>query len=276
MITKFITEKPQEMKKPKLKTSASNSKLVIENLTKKFNKKVILDELNLEVKPNESLVILGGSGSGKSVLIKTIIGLLQADSGSIKLDGDEISNLSKIERSHLMSRFGFLFQGGALFDSLRVWQNVSFALLHNKQISVPEAKELALEKLHSVGLNRDIMYSFPSELSGGMQKRVALARAIASDPEIIFFDEPTTGLDPIMANVINDLIVKVRENLGATTITITHDIHSARMIANRIALLYQGKIVWIGDVKNMDKSNNPIFEQFINGKTTGPIKIDVK
>ena len=204
-----------------------------------------------------------------------MIGLLQADAGSVKLDGEEIPNLSTIARNHLMSRFGFLFQGGALFDSFRVWENVAFALLHGKKMSISDAKGVALAKLHSVGLGEEVLYLFPSELSGGMQKRVALARAIATNPEVIFFDEPTTGLDPIMANVINDLIVKVREELGATTITITHDIHSARVIANRVAMLYQGKISWIGDIKDMDKSGNPVFEQFINGRITGPIKVDV-
>lgn len=253
----------------------SKPKILVEGLSKSFGKKVILDNLNLEVAQNESLVVFGGSGSGKSVLIKTIIGLLKADAGIIKLDGELISDLSNTARSHLMSRFGFLFQGGALFDSLRVWENVAFALLHGKKMSIVDAKDVALSKLRSVGLSEEVLYLFPSELSGGMQKRVALARAIATNPEVIFFDEPTTGLDPIMANVINDLIVKAREEIGATTITITHDIHSARVIANRVAMLYQGKIIWVGDVKNMDKSGNPIFEQFINGKITGPIKVDV-
>ncbi len=253
----------------------SKPKILVEGLSKSFGKKVILDNLNLEVAQNESLVVFGGSGSGKSVLIKTIIGLLKADAGIIKLDGELISDLSNTARSHLMSRFGFLFQGGALFDSLRVWENVAFALLHGKKISIVDAKDVALSKLRSVGLSEEVLYLFPSELSGGMQKRVALARAIATNPEVIFFDEPTTGLDPIMANVINDLIVKAREEIGATTITITHDIHSARVIANRVAMLYQGKIIWVGDVKDMDKSGNPIFEQFINGKITGPIKVDV-
>jgi phospholipid/cholesterol/gamma-HCH transport system ATP-binding protein len=253
----------------------SRPKIIVEGLCKSFGKKVILDKLDLEVNQNESLVVFGGSGSGKSVLIKTIIGLLQSDAGSIKLDGEEISDLSNSARSNMMSRFGFLFQGGALFDSLRVWENVAFALLHGKKMSIPEAKAVSLAKLHSVGLNEDVLNLFPSELSGGMQKRVALARAIATNPEVIFFDEPTTGLDPIMANVINDLIVKVREEVGATTITITHDINSARAIANRVAMLYQGKIIWVGDVKDMDNSGNPVFEQFINGRITGPIKVDV-
>ncbi len=257
------------------KIDLSKPKILVEGLYKSFGKKVILNNLNLKVDQNESLVVFGGSGSGKSVLIKTIIGLLKADAGIIKLDGEPISDLSTTARNHIMSRFGFLFQGGALFDSLRVWENVAFALLHGKKMSVAEAKDVALSKLRSVGLNEEVLFLFPSELSGGMQKRVALARAIATNPEVVFFDEPTTGLDPIMANVINDLIVKVREEIGATTITITHDIHSARIIANRVAMLYQGEIIWVSDVKDMDKSDNPIFEQFINGRITGPIKVDV-
>ncbi len=276
MITKMIKSKfKTSSKQVAVGGDSIQSKIIITKLTKTFGKKIILNELDLEVKKNESLVILGGSGSGKSVLIKAIVGLLQIDSGSVKFDGNEISNLSRSEKSHLMSRFGFLFQGGALFDSLRVWENVSFSLIHNKSISVAEAKDIALAKLHSVGMNEDIMYLFPSELSGGMQKRVALARAIATNPEVVFFDEPTTGLDPIMANVINDLIIGVRNNIGATTVTITHDINSARRIATRVAMLFQGKITWIGDVHDIDKSGNSVFEQFINGKSTGPIKVDV-
>ncbi len=273
IISNYITKRSSSVKQDV--DSVPKPKIVVEGLCKSFGKRVILDELNLEIGQNESLVVFGGSGSGKSVLIKTIIGLLPADSGLIKLDGEVISDLSNLARSNLMSKFGFLFQGGALFDSLRVWENVAFALLHGKKMSVTEAKSIALAKLHSVGLNEEVLYLFPSELSGGMQKRVALARAIATNPEVIFFDEPTTGLDPIMANVINDLIVKIREELGVTTITITHDIHSARMIANRVAMLYQGKIIWVGDVKDMDNSGNPVFEQFINGRITGPIKVDV-
>lgn len=251
-------------------------KLLISGLTKSFGRSKILDGLGLKVDRNESLVVLGGSGSGKSVLIKTIVGILQPDQGEILLEGNEITHLSQSERANLMSRFGFLFQGGALFDSLRVWENIAFAPLHNRMISKSNAKELAATKLRMVGLNADVLNLYPSELSGGMQKRVALARAIATNPEIIFFDEPTTGLDPIMSNVINELIISVREELGATTITITHDIHSAKMIATRVAMLYQGKIEWSGAVKDMNHSGNEVFEQFINGKTTGPIKLTLK
>jgi len=254
-----------------------NYKFEIKNLSKKFGRKTVLDSLDLNVQPNESLVVLGGSGSGKSVLIKTIVGLIEADFGSVKYDGHEITNLSRNERNLLMSKFGFLFQGGALFDSLTVWENIGFSMIHNKDIPNSHAREVAFKELKLVGLDPDmVMDLYPSELSGGMQKRVALARAIACDPEVIFFDEPTTGLDPIMANVINELIVRCREENNATTIAITHDINSARRIADRVALLYQGKIEWIGCVKEMDKSNDAIFKQFINGDIKGPIKVDLR
>jgi phospholipid/cholesterol/gamma-HCH transport system ATP-binding protein len=245
--------------------------LKISNLVKNFGSKKVLIDINLEVKKGESLVILGGSGSGKSVLIKTIATLIQPTSGSIKIDNQEITNLSTKNSDKLMEKFGFLFQGGALFDSLPIWQNVAFRLIHQQKMSKKEAKRIALEKLGSVGLGARVADLYPSELSGGMQKRASLARAIAANPEIIFFDEPTTGLDPIMADVINDLIIKNSKELGATTITITHDMHSARKIADKIAMLYEGKIIWFGDVKDIDSSENPYLEQFINGRAEGPI-----
>lgn len=251
-------------------------KFHIEKLSKAFGSKKVLDELDLTVYNNESLVVLGGSGSGKSVLIKTIVGLIAPDSGSVKFDDDEITNLNRVERNLLMSKFGFLFQGGALFDSLTVWENIGFSIIHNKDIPNSYAKEVAEKKLKMVGLDLGILNLYPSELSGGMQKRVALARAIAHDPEVIFFDEPTTGLDPIMSNVINELIIKCREENNATTIAITHDINSARRIADRVAMLYKGKIEWIGDIKDMDAATDPIFKQFINGEIEGPIKVDIR
>lgn len=254
--------------------SKSKIKLEMVNLRKSFGSKVVLDDLNLKIRDNESLVILGGSGSGKSVLIKTIVGLIGADSGNVLLNGSNITNISNKARSNLMSRFGFLFQGGALFDSLPVWHNIAFYLIHNKYISDLEAKKIAEEKLAIVGLGKEVLDLFPSELSGGMQKRVALARAIANDPEVIFFDEPTTGLDPIMKHVISDLICKFRKEFGATTITITHDIDTVSRIASKVAMLYKGKIAWSGGVKDMHKSNSAIFDQFINGRIDGPIKIE--
>ncbi len=201
---------------------------------------------------------------------------MKASSGSIKVDGVEVSNIKNKERDALMSKFGFLFQGGALFDSIPIWENVAFRLLNSNKINRKKAKEIAIEKLKSVGLAQRVADLYPSELSGGMQKRAALARAIAATPEIIFFDEPTTGLDPIMADVINDLIIENSKKLGATTVTITHDMHSARRIADKIAMLYEGKIIWFGDVKDIDNSGNPYLDQFINGRSTGPINFSVK
>jgi phospholipid/cholesterol/gamma-HCH transport system ATP-binding protein len=254
----------------------ASDKIAIQDLTKNFGSKKVLQGVDLQVKNGESVVILGGSGSGKSVLIKIIATLINPTSGSIKIDGDEVSNISAKNRDKLMEKFGFLFQGGALFDSLSVWENVAFRLLHHKKINKIEARKIALQKLNSVGLSSKTADLFPSELSGGMQKRASLARAIASNPEIIFFDEPTTGLDPIMADVINDLIIANSKELGATTITITHDMHSARKIADKIAMLYEGKIIWFGDVKNLDDSKNPYLDQFIHGRAEGPINFLAK
>ena len=251
----------------------TSKKIIIENLTKSFGSKQVLRGVNLEVNKGESLVILGGSGSGKSVCIKIIATLLKASSGSIKIDDQEITDISSKQRDDLMAKFGFLFQNGALFDSLTIWENVAFRLIYSNKMPRKEAKEIAISKLNSVGLNSKVADLFPAELSGGMQKRASLARAIAANPEIIFFDEPTTGLDPIMADVINDLIIKNSKELGATTISITHDMHSARKIADKIAMLYEGQIIWHGDAKDVDKSDNPYLDQFINGRAEGPIKI---
>jgi phospholipid/cholesterol/gamma-HCH transport system ATP-binding protein len=246
-------------------------KLVIKNLVKNFASKEVLRGINLSVNQGESLVILGGSGSGKSVLIKIIASLINPTSGSIKIDGQEVSNISSRNRDDLMEKFGFLFQGGALFDSLSIWENIAFRLIYQKKMNKKDAREIAIEKLKSVGLSEKTADLFPSELSGGMQKRASLARAIAANPEIIFFDEPTTGLDPIMADVINNLIIDNSKKLGATTITITHDMNSARKIADKVAMLYEGKIIWFGDVKDMDSSGNEYLDQFIHGRAQGPI-----
>jgi phospholipid/cholesterol/gamma-HCH transport system ATP-binding protein len=246
-------------------------KILVQDLHKSFSSKPVLTGINLSVDTAKSLVILGGSGSGKSVLIKIISTLIAPTSGSIKIDDQEITNLKSKDLANLMAKIGFLFQGGALFDSLSIWENVAFRLIHHQKIDKISAKKIAINKLNAVGLSQKTADLLPSELSGGMQKRVSLARAIASNPEIIFFDEPTTGLDPIMADVINNLIIANSKELGATTITITHDMHSARKIADKIAMLYEGKIIWCDDIKNLDKSNNPIVDQFINGRAEGPI-----
>jgi phospholipid/cholesterol/gamma-HCH transport system ATP-binding protein len=259
------------------KTSASSvPKIELRDVKKSFGKKMVLDGINLTVCQGESLVVIGGSGTGKSVLIKCILGIVTPDSGSIKIDGVEVTGMSFRERQPILAKFGMLFQGGALFDSLPVWENITFALLRNKRIDRDGAKKLAVEKLKSVGLGPEVSKLSPSELSGGMQKRVALARAIAAQPEIIFFDEPTTGLDPIMADVINHLIVDCVKELGATTLTITHDMSSVRKIAHKVAMLHQGKIVWEGDVKKIDASGNEFVDQFVHGRAHGPIKVAVR
>jgi phospholipid/cholesterol/gamma-HCH transport system ATP-binding protein len=251
-------------------------KLLVKNLTKNFGEKQVLAGIDLQVNKGESVVILGGSGSGKSVLIKIIASLITPTSGSIQVDGKEVANIGAKDRDNLMKKFGFLFQGGALFDSLPIWENIAFRLLNHQKMNKKDARKVAMQKLRAVGLSEKTADLFPSELSGGMQKRASLARAIAANPEIIFFDEPTTGLDPIMADVINDLIIANSKELGATTITITHDMQSARKIADKIAMLFEGKIIWFGDVKDMYSSNNPYLDQFIHGRSEGPINFLAK
>lgn len=251
------------------------TKISIKNLHKSFGQKVVLDGVDLEIAKGESLVVIGGSGTGKSVLIKCIQGLIAPDEGSIKIDGKESVGIDKKEAEILYSKMGMLFQGGALFDSLSVWENVAFGLLENQKMPRRLAKKQAIKYLNQVGLSADVADLSPSELSGGMQKRVGLARAIATQPEIIFFDEPTTGLDPIMADVINDLIITSVKKIGASALTITHDMASARKIADRIAMLYKGKIIWQGTVKELKKTDNPYVLQFINGSSDGPIKVEV-
>jgi phospholipid/cholesterol/gamma-HCH transport system ATP-binding protein len=250
-----------------------NVKIKVENLYKSFGSKTVLKGINLEIPEKSSLTLIGGSGTGKSVLIKNIIGLIQPDQGQIFIDGHETEQLSKDDRFKLMAKCGFLFQGGALFDSLTVYENIVFYPEKEGRLSHSDLKDLAVEKLKAVGLNPDIAKQYPAELSGGMQKRVALARAIVSNPEIIFFDEPTTGLDPIMSNVINDLIIKAREELKATTITITHDMNCVDRVATDVAMIYEGEIIWHGSKYELKNPNNPIVEQFIAGSTHGPIAV---
>jgi phospholipid/cholesterol/gamma-HCH transport system ATP-binding protein len=247
-------------------------KIKVEGLCKSFGNHAVLGGVDLEVKEGEALVILGGSGSGKSVLIKTIIGLIKPDKGNILIDGVETNNISSKERFKMMEKCGFLFQAGALFDSLTILDNITFFVEKLRKLSKQEKEELAVSKLESVGLSSRILNLYPSELSGGMQKRVALTRAICSNPEIIFFDEPTTGLDPIMSNIINELIVQAQRELNATTITITHDMESAYKIASEIALLYNGKILWRGTKDEIHNTDNPYVKQFINGYIEGPMQ----
>lgn len=246
-------------------------KIQMKNVRKSFGDKHILRGVNLNVETGKSMVIIGGSGTGKSVTLKCILGLMTPDSGSILIDGKETCGMNEQDRDALMKKFGMLFQGGALFDSLPVWQNVAFGLIHAEGMSKKDAHDIAVEKLKAVGLGAKVGDLLPAELSGGMQKRVSLARAIATNPEIIFFDEPTTGLDPIMADVINDLIVQCVRDLGATALTITHDMASVRKIADNVSMIYDGKIIWSDDMRELDRSGNSYVDQFIHGRADGPI-----
>jgi len=251
-------------------------KIRIRDLHKSFGPKHVLDGVDLDVGEGESVVVIGGSGTGKSVLLKCILGIMQPDRGSIQIDGQEVTGMSRGEREQVMHKFGMLFQGAALFDSLPVWENVGFGLLHIKRLPRAEARKRAIDTMGRVGLGPEVADLSPAELSGGMQKRVGLARAIATQPEILFFDEPTTGLDPIMADVINELIAQSVRHLGATAVSITHDLASVRKIADRIAMIYQGRIIWQGAVGEIDHSGNPYVDQFIHGRAEGPIKLDVR
>jgi len=251
-------------------------KIQLSGVTKHFGRKSVLAGVDLEVPKGCSTVIIGGSGTGKSVLLKCILGLLDPDSGRIAVDGEETTHLHGRERDRVREKFGMLFQGGALFDSICIWQNVAFGLTHGKGMSLKQAKPIALEKLAAVGLSRDVAELFPAELSGGMQKRVALARAIATEPDILFFDEPTTGLDPIMSDVINELIRKCVRELGATALTITHDMASVRKIADYVAMLHQGKIIWHGPIDQIEQSGSPYVDQFIHGRADGPIQMQIR
>ncbi|MBJ6373304.1 ABC transporter ATP-binding protein [Sedimentitalea arenosa] len=242
----------------------------MEQVRKAFGDNEVLRGMDLDIPKGTSMVIIGGSGTGKSVALKCILGLIQPDSGKILVDGQDAASG---DRDAFLARFGMLFQGGALFDSLPVWQNVAFRLLRGSlKRPQAEAREIAIDKLRRVGLKSKVADLFPAELSGGMQKRVGLARAIAAEPEIIFFDEPTTGLDPIMSGVINDLIREIVVEMGATAMTITHDMTSVRAIADNVAMLHDGVIKWTGPVAQMDNSGDPYLDQFIHGRAEGPIE----
>jgi len=251
-------------------------KIELIGVKKRFGPKVVLDGVDLSIEKQSSTVIIGGSGTGKSVALKCILGILTPDEGTIKIDGEDVTRLKGAARDAVMKKFGMLFQGGALFDSLPVWENVAFGLIQGRGMARRRARDVAIEKLAKVGLTADVGELYPVELSGGMQKRVGLARAIAADPEIIFFDEPTTGLDPIMSDIINDLIVSTVKDVGATALSITHDMVSARKISDRIAMLYGGRIIWQGPTAEIDRSGNDYVDQFIHGRATGPIKMAVK
>jgi phospholipid/cholesterol/gamma-HCH transport system ATP-binding protein len=256
--------------------SEATPKISIRALRKSFGSKRVLNGIDLEIAARQSLVIIGGSGTGKSVLLKCILGLIHPDSGEILIDGVNILKLSAHERSKRTRAIGMLFQGSALFDSLKVWENVAFRLIHGERKSAAAAKTTAIECLAKVGLPADVGELAPAELSGGMQKRVALARAIAADPSILFFDEPTTGLDPITADIINALIIDRVRALGATAVSITHDMGSARKIADQIAMIHEGRIVWSGPAAMIDRSGDPYVDQFVHGRAEGPIKMALR
>lgn len=251
-------------------------KIHLANVCKSFGPKDVLTGIDLDVAAGESVVVIGGSGSGKSVLLKSILGIVVADSGTIEVDGEDVTKIAADDREETNKKFGMLFQGGALFDSLPVWENVAFGLIQGRHVSRADAKERALDTLTKVGLSKDVGALSPAELSGGMQKRVGLARAIAGSPEIVFFDEPTTGLDPIMADVINDLIVTCVKDQGITALSITHDMASARKIGDRIAMLYHGKLIWIGAADEVDQSGNAYVDQFVHGRAEGPIHMELR
>jgi phospholipid/cholesterol/gamma-HCH transport system ATP-binding protein len=250
----------------------STIKIRVVSLHKSFGEKDVLHGISIEVRQGESMVVIGGSGSGKTVLIKCIIGLMRPDQGEIHVDGLEITSLDEKRMNEVRKKFGMLFQGGALFDSMTVWENVGFGLRQQNRLSEEEIRRVASEKLALVGL-KNVEDLMPAELSGGMRKRVSLARAIVMEPEILLYDEPTTGIDPIMADAINDLIVQMKEKLNVTSIAITHDMKSAYKIADRIAMLYQGKIIEVGTPGEIRNSSNPMVQQFIEGRSEGPIKI---
>jgi phospholipid/cholesterol/gamma-HCH transport system ATP-binding protein len=250
-------------------TAPSDPMIALRDVRKSFGPKHVLRGVTLDVPRGQSMVIIGGSGTGKSVLLKCILGIIRPDAGSVTVDGGP----ARYGHEDYLARFGMLFQGGALFDSLTVWQNVAFRLMRGPgRLGRPRAREVAVEKLRRVGLKPDVADLYPAELSGGMQKRVGLARAIAARPAIIFFDEPTTGLDPIMAGVINDLIREIVVEMGATAMTITHDMSSVRAIADHVAMIHDGVIKWTGPVGQMETSGDPYLDQFIHGRAAGPIE----
>lgn len=246
--------------------------LKLDGVEKSFGTKQVLRGVSLDVARGQSLVVIGGSGSGKSVMLKNALGLMTPDKGKIFFDGEDVTNATGKAREAMRARIGMLFQSGALFDSLTVWENVAFRLINTEGTKRKDAKERAIETLKKVRLGADVAGLYPAEISGGMQKRVSLARSIISEPDLIFFDEPTTGLDPITADAINDLIVEMVRGLGAAAVSITHDMASARKIADEIAMLFEGRIIWRGPASEVDRSGNAYVDQFVNGRADGPIQ----
>ncbi|UFN47262.1 ATP-binding cassette domain-containing protein [Roseomonas sp. OT10] len=257
-------------------SEAAVPKIRLRGLRKAFGAKQVLDGVDLDVMPGHSMVILGGSGSGKSVTIKCILGIITPDSGTIEIDGKDLLAMSRAERRAVLDRTGMLFQNAALFDSLPVWENVAFKLLAQRRLNRAQARDRAAEVLAQVGLDASVGDLSPAELSGGMQKRVGLARAIASEPEMLFFDEPTTGLDPIMGAVIDGLIVDCVKRLGATAVSITHDMSSARRIGDDAAMIHHGRIVWTGPAASLGETGNAMVDQFARGERDGPIAMELR
>ena len=248
-----------------------STQIKIKGLSKAFGEKVVLDNLDLDIPKGKSIAVIGASGTGKSVLLKCVLGLIEADQGSITVDGVETLGTSRQTREDVLKKFGMLFQGGALFDSLKIWENVVFRYRQGKKLNLAELREAAEQALADVNLEPRVMDLYPAEISGGMQKRVALARAVVDRPEILLFDEPTTGLDPITSGVINRLIRSAVDRLGATAITISHDMTSIRAIADDVAMLHGGRVIWKGPVGDMDQTDNPILDQFVHGYAEGPL-----
>lgn len=246
-------------------------KIELAGVTKSFDGKQILRGIDVSVEAQESLCIIGTSGCGKSVSLKCLLGLIVADGGSIKIDGQEILGANRKKLEAMRRRFGMTFQFGALFDSLPIWQNVTFRLAQSQTLSSDDARQIARDTITQLGLASHVIDQYPAELSGGMQKRVALARAIADKPEILLFDEPTSGLDPITGGVIDSLIVDAVKRLGATAITISHDMASVRRIADKVAMIHNGVIIWCGPVSEMDDSGVPEVHQFVHGLADGPL-----
>ena len=257
-------------------SSGAVAKLRLRGVRKRFGDKIVLDGIDLDVMPGTSMVVIGGSGSGKSVLLKCIIGILEPDAGVVEIDGQDVLQMAPREREAARARIGMLFQNSALFDSLPVWENVAFGLLARQKISRGDAKARAIEVLAQVGLAASVGDLWPAELSGGMQKRVGLARAIASQPDMLFFDEPTTGLDPIMGAIIDGLVVDCVKRLGSTAVAITHDMASARRIGDRAAMIYHGRIIWEGAATQLMDTGNEVVDQFTHGSREGPIQMELR